>query len=100
MPAKHEVGGSNPLESAKGETMDHLVEEMACPVCETKLDGATNTSGGHESPTFGDITVCIVCTQLLQYTENELVAYSLDKLEEEDKRLVLLMQESIRGSRH
>lgn len=39
-----------------------------CPACKTGLDGWTEVEPG-ESPRVDDVTVCVYCSSVLQYTE-------------------------------
>jgi hypothetical protein len=41
-----------------------------CPVCESKLDAAAATNGDGSPPKSGDVTVCIYCTALLEFTDD------------------------------
>lgn len=50
----------------KAKFSTHRLQPVACPVCFTKLDAATNV-GGDDPPRPGDFTVCIQCCNVLRY---------------------------------
>ena len=79
--------------------MNHHTAKMFCPKCITEIDGATNLEGGDQTPEDGDISICIYCTEVLEYADGTLIKGNVDKLEEEQKTLIFLVQESIRGTR-
>jgi hypothetical protein len=41
-----------------------------CPVCESKLDAATATDDDNVVPKSGDVTICIYCTSVLEFTDD------------------------------
>jgi hypothetical protein len=45
-----------------------------CPTCESKLDAATafDDSGATASP--GDVTICVYCNEILEFTEEFMLA--------------------------
>lgn len=45
-----------------------LENEPHCPHCKTKLDGYTSLDEGSR-PTSGDVTVCVSCSSVLQFTD-------------------------------
>jgi hypothetical protein len=38
-----------------------------CPACQATLDAATDSAGGDAVPKPGDLTICIHCTEVLQF---------------------------------
>ena len=50
--------------------MSHLVKDDTCPVCETKLNAATNIDGELEPPKPHDVSICITCMALLEYDDD------------------------------
>jgi transcription elongation factor Elf1 len=45
-----------------------------CPTCETKLDAATALDESGHGPISGDVTICIYCGEILEFTAEMLVA--------------------------
>lgn len=79
--------------------MDHKTEKMFCPTCLTKIDGAMNAEGGDVPPEDGDVSICIYCTEVLEYKNNGLIKCDVDQLDSAQQALILVIQESIKGLR-
>lgn len=45
------------------------MEGCKCPTCQANLGGCTAVDGSDEGPTVGDITVCLYCGEILEFTE-------------------------------
>lgn len=58
-----------------------LENEPICPVCNEILDGYTSVSKD-ASPEPGDVTICCVCAQVLEFTDDmQLILASEDSIE-------------------
>jgi hypothetical protein len=55
---------------------------IPCPECETLLDSATSVAGDDATPKPGDITLCIYCGMLLEFTESGLKLISDEALDD------------------
>ena len=53
------------------------VDDPTCPSCSTKLDAATSVEGAVPKP--GDLSVCVECGEVLQFTND----FSLERMPEE-----------------
>ena len=68
--------------SPKENTMNQLDTKPQCPSCNKLLDGFTSIQLGHE-PKPGDISVCLYCRKVLEFTNNmKLKIASADAVEE------------------
>jgi hypothetical protein len=47
-----------------------LDSNPCCPKCETVLDGATDLDGKGVAPSPGDITMCIYCHTVMEFTDD------------------------------
>lgn len=47
----------------------HLSDDLVCPSCGSKLNGATDPVGD-ATPSSGDITVCLYCGHILVFTDD------------------------------
>lgn len=67
--------------------MPELPNKFAnCPVCDTKLDGATCVDGDDEIiPQAGDVSVCMYCGTILEYEDGLFVHEISDKKLEQIK---------------
>lgn len=87
---------------------DHLLERDHCPVCNRKLDAATEVAGdGDAGPRPGDLTICIGCAAILGFEHDlklrRLGADDLARLDRETYttllRAVLAVQMARRAQR-
>lgn len=46
-----------------------LMPEAQCPVCESKLDAASPTTGA-PAPMAGDVSICFYCTAFLMFNRH------------------------------
>lgn len=71
-----------------------------CPTCESKLDGATAIDGEQTMPEPGDITVCVYCTEVLEFTTTmEFIKTDLTKLSYNMQAGLVQMIDSIKDVR-
>ena len=70
-----------------------------CPQCGKKIDAAISASGEHVMPESGDVTICVYCGVLLEYTDQLLVSIlpseTLEDMDEEDLEQLLRIQQVI-----
>lgn len=45
--------------------------DVFCPVCKSENDGHTDVSGADSTPSDGDISLCIYCGTISEYTNVE-----------------------------
>lgn len=58
---------------------DHVTPECSCPGCGHLFDRATGTGEGTEAPQVGDVSLCIECAVMLEYTETAVTLLADEK---------------------
>jgi len=59
-----------------------LKKETYCPRCDNKLDGFTEMKEG-TTPKSGDVTVCLYCSAVLEFTDDMMLDFApIDVIEE------------------
>ena len=76
---------------------EYRVKTSPCPSCRYELDAATKVSGDHGGPDPGDLTVCLNCGTILQFTpilglEKASRAVLSDFLDKEPNNFIMLMR--------
>lgn len=63
-----------------------------CPTCDTILDAATSTDGYDTTPKAGDVTVCIYCNDVLEFTDDmEFIHVDIKTLPQETQDQIVMM---------
>jgi hypothetical protein len=53
--------------------MTNKMPVCQCPTCESKLDAASASDGSETTIMPGDVTICVYCTEILEFTEEFMV---------------------------
>lgn len=80
--------------------VSHRTPTDHCPACEYKLDAATSAAGDGAKPSAGDVSLCINCGALLEYTDDlhviPMPRGTRDKLSPDVTMQLLSMQAKVR----
>lgn len=65
---------------------------LVCPVCHTELDAATNVEDD-QAPKPGDVTICVYCATVMEFTEGGLRIMSQEELDAVHPETIRLVNE-------